>query len=87
MSSSWYIIALVGLIAVGILLMLYRRNQAGESLVRRGTESAAHRDYPMEREDARVGHMSAEDRAWETASLQRNQARIERGDAPAEQRL
>ncbi|MGH2615661.1 MAG: hypothetical protein ACRDJC_10515 [Thermomicrobiales bacterium] len=85
MSSSWFIIALVALAAASAVLLLYRNNQAGKSLVLHMTESDAHRDYPKEREDARVAHMSAEDRAWEAASLQRNQARIERGDTPVEQ--
>lgn len=32
------------------------------------------RDYNVERETDRVGAMSAEDRAWETASRERNRA-------------
>ena len=85
MSNSLVIITVVTLAAAGILL-LYRKHQSGRSLVLGGTESDAQRNYAKEREDTRVAHMSVEDQAWETASLQRSQAMTERADAVAEQR-
>lgn len=87
MTSSWYIIVLVGLAAAGILLMVYRKNQAVTRAVRLETAPDGHRDYATEREVARVAHMSADDRAWEAASLQRNQARTDRAVASAGQRV
>ena len=86
MLNTWVIIAAVAL-AAAILLLLYRKNQTSRDLILHGTESDAHRDYPKEREDARVAHMSVEDRAWETASLQRHQVSTERAAALAEQRV
>ena len=35
-------------------------------------------DYARDREDNRLAHMSEEDRAWETASLERERAARER---------
>ncbi|MBA3449591.1 MAG: hypothetical protein H0T18_00095 [Chloroflexia bacterium] len=87
MSNTWLIIAVVVLAAAAILLMLYRKNQsvAREFQIRRGTTPDAGRDYTQEREDARVAHMSAEDREWETATLQRNRDNIARADASVAQ--
>ncbi len=37
-----------------------------------GDEQHVSTDYARDREDNRLAHMSEEDRAWETASLQRD---------------
>jgi hypothetical protein len=42
------------------------------------------RDFGAEREDARQTHMSAEDRAWEAASRQRDQDTPAPGATPAD---
>ena len=61
----------------------FRRWWAGvRGRVRRGRRDDARpadgspsRDYPREREDARVAGMSEDDRAWEAASRQRDRDR------------
>ncbi len=40
------------------------------------------RDYAQEREDSRQAGLSDEDRAWQEASLQRDQERRERDQSP-----
>ena len=42
------------------------------------------RDYPREREDARVAGMSEDDRAWEAASRQRDRDRREQDWTPSD---
>jgi len=80
--SNPYLIALAVVVVAGILLLLYRKNQHNEtsrSQDERQARSHTILDYAKDREDSRLAHMSAEERAWETASLQRNrenQARI-----------
>ena len=54
-----------------------------DRLRRRGTEgrpaaAPAARDFAQEREDSRQARLSEEDRAWQEASLQRDQERRER---------
>ncbi|MBA2597116.1 MAG: hypothetical protein M3Q50_04845 [Chloroflexota bacterium] len=91
MTNSWFIIALIVLAAAGIVLMFYRKNQTVRTEVRRATATATataanvNRDYAQEREGARVAHMSADDREWEAATLQRNRENIERAATLAEQ--
>ena len=84
--SNWYLVVIVVLAAAGIFLLLRSRN-AGAS--RRQEERRAESRlgpvaHVQDREDARLANMSAEDRAWETASLQRNQANEARRGALAE---
>jgi hypothetical protein len=77
--SNWYLIVLVIIAASGIFLLLRSRNAgATRREVERRAESRPGPAHVEDREDARLGNMSAEDRAWETASLQRNQAIQER---------
>ena len=89
--ANWYVIAVIGLAAIVVLSLLYRRNGAGGDRV--ATSSAGRLegartqpDYVKDREDARLAHMSAEDKAWETASLQRALVRQLQEDPLAEQR-
>jgi hypothetical protein len=73
--SNWYLIVLVIIAAAGIFLLLRSRNAAATRLQdERRAESRPGPAHVQDREDARLASMSAEDRAWETASLQRNQA-------------
>ena len=83
--SNWYLIVLVVLVVVSILLLLRSRNAAATR--RHDEQQVQSRPGPahiQDREDARLANMSAEDRAWETATLQRNQANEARRDALAE---
>jgi hypothetical protein len=43
-----------------------------------GDDESVSTDYARDREDNRLAHMSEEDRAWETASLERERAARER---------
>ena len=86
MSNTWLIIALVVLVAAGAVLVLYRKRQANQGVVLGDPGTDAARNYTQDREDARLAGMSAEDRAWETASLQRQQAQSAAADPLAEPR-
>jgi len=73
MSTSWYVLVIVVLAALGILYYLrYRRSSAGGSPFDRRDTVRPNRDFAQERETSRTDHMSEEDRAWEADSLQRN---------------
>ena len=83
--SNWYLVVIVVLAAAGIFLLLRSRNAGASSRQEeRRAESRLGPAHVQDREDARLANMSAEDRAWETASLQRNQANEARRGALAE---
>jgi hypothetical protein len=84
--SNWMIIALVVLAVVGILLLLNRNRTANTRRidVERQARVPLGPDYANDREDSRLANMSVDDRDWETASLQRNQANQERLARPVE---
>jgi hypothetical protein len=77
--SNWYLIVFV-IIAAAEIILLPRSQNAGATRreVERRAESRPGSAHGEDREDARLANMSAEDRAWETASLQRNKAIQER---------
>jgi uncharacterized protein with von Willebrand factor type A (vWA) domain len=64
---------IVVLAAAGVLYLLARRNRRGGGRDGGPDGSAPPRDYRQERADDRQAGMSEEDRAWEAASLPRNQ--------------
>jgi hypothetical protein len=72
MGEWWYVIVIL---VLAVLIGLYFIDRQRRSRRDRGPGAtiAADRNYVGEREDARQAGMSAEDRAWETASQQRNQ--------------
>ncbi len=70
---TWYLIVIVVLAAASIFLLLRYRNAGATSRQEeRRAESRLGPAHVRDREDARLASMSAEDRAWETATLQRN---------------
>ncbi len=78
MSDWWYVIAIVALAAVGVLYLRARRTGTGGGS-NDGPDSARVRpDFTQDREDSRLSGMSAEDRAWEDASLRTNRETRER---------
>jgi hypothetical protein len=83
--DTWWVVIVAALIVGAIVVVVRsRQTQADQAQDRRMTvqrEGGAHspEEELSQREDRRLGGMSAEDRAWETASLERNRER----DAPA----
>ena len=86
MSDWWYIIAVVAVVALGVQYLRHRRTGKGRIGADPQTGASVPRAYKQEREDVRHAHMTAEDRAWEAASLQRNRETQEGADTRAEQR-
>ena len=78
MSDWWYVIAIVGLAAVGVLYLRARRTGTGGGGTDRSDGARARPDFTQDREDSRLSGMSAEDRAWEDASLRTNRETRER---------
>jgi flagellar biosynthesis/type III secretory pathway M-ring protein FliF/YscJ len=72
---NWlWVVLIVVIAAIAVTtLMRMRTTQAQGRQSALESESATNtaRDYSQEREDLRSSNLSAEDRAWETASLQR----------------
>ena len=81
MSDWWYVIAIVGLAAVGVLYLRARRTGAGGGRNDGPDGARARPDFTQDREDSRLSGMSAEDRAWEDASLRTNRETRERDAA------
>ncbi len=84
MSNPLVVAVVFALAGAAVLLLCYRMSEPARSQALHGAEPGAHHDYPKEREDARVAHMSADDRAWEAASLQRNRDMTGRVGSPEE---
>ena len=80
MSDWWYVIVVVVLVAAGILYARARRGRGGRDAPQ--GSARAPQDFVRDREDARLAHMSEEDRAWQAASLQRNRDAAARDDGP-----
>jgi hypothetical protein len=80
--DNWYFIVLIVLAAAGILLLIKRSMSRSRELADRHRLPALPPDYVKDREAARLANMSAEDRSWETSSLQRNRANQERTAPP-----
>ena len=79
MSDWWWIILLVLVIVAVAAFILMRGRNAGVS---GGAVDDPSRNYRGERETDRLGGMSDEDRAWESASLERNRQRDELKQPP-----
>ncbi len=85
--SNSYLIVLGVLVVAGIVLLLYRSNRKNGTTRSQDERQARSRlglDHATDREESRLAHMSAEDRDWEQASLQRNLEIQERRIASAE---
>jgi len=81
MDTLWWVVIIAVVIVGAIVVFLRsRQTQADRAQDRRITvqkEGGAHSagEEISRREDRRLGGMSAEDRAWETASLERQRDR------------
>ncbi|HYH12891.1 MAG TPA: hypothetical protein VD789_11095 [Thermomicrobiales bacterium] len=74
--SDWWWYALIIVVVLAVAVVAYMR--ARSSGATGGSAGDASRDYRGERETDRLGGMSAEDREWEAASLERNRQSQER---------
>lgn len=68
MSDWWYLLVALAVIAIAAVVVMRGRRA---SVAQTGTIDSA-RDYGAERETGRLDSMSAEDREWEAASLERS---------------
>lgn len=84
MSNPFVIVVVVALVVAALFLLRLRKSDPVRIQPVLGVAPGAYRDFPMEREDARIAHMSADDRAWEAASLQRNRDMTGRAASPEE---
>lgn len=74
----WYMLILgVVLAVIGIVFMRSRTTDGTAD-----TTVDAPRNYTTERETARTGGLSEEDRTWEAASQERNRQKHERDSSP-----
>ena len=82
MWDRWSILLIILIVEAAVIA--YTRVRRGRAA---GPESAGpSRNYTDERESDRVCGMSAEDREWEAASIQRNRDAKERDTAPPARR-
>ena len=91
-NQLWILVAVVVIVAIVVAYMRSRQSQERQTRVQRmGVQEQGRAQSPGEeisqREDRRLTGMSAEDREWEQASLQRNRdiqerRRTEGPDAP-----
>ena len=84
MSNAWYLIVIVGIVVAAVLLLRSRSNRSGPRAEHQSARRELALDHVQDRETSRLAHMSAEDRDWEQASLQRNRDNEARKDAPAQ---
>jgi hypothetical protein len=69
MSDLWFVLVVVVVVVLALFYLRTRRKASGSPPVGSGRADG---DYVRGREDSRVTGMSAEDRDWEAASLQRD---------------
>jgi membrane protein implicated in regulation of membrane protease activity len=84
LSTQWWVVVAVVLVVVVVFAYVRsRRHQVSQtrelrmSAQEQGRAQSSAEDI-SQREDRRLGAMTPEDRAWETASLERNREREER---------
>ncbi len=80
MSNWWYLIVIVALVAGIILFLRARQKSPGRGSSDPLGSTGGPADVRQDREESRRAHMSDEDRAWETASLRKDQATREPSD-------
>ena len=84
MSTQWWVVIAVVLVVIVVFAYLRsRRHQVSQTRELRMSAQEQGRaqstaEEISQREDRRLGAMTAEDRAWETASLERHRERASR---------
>jgi hypothetical protein len=87
MTTGWVVAIAVVIVAAVVLLYLRdHRSRVGRPATRPSGDAGPAPTIAEAREAARLEHMSAEDREWEAASLQRQRARDAAGDPTPEAR-
>ena len=86
MANPLVVIVIVALVVAAVVLVRSRTSELTMPRPVYGAEPGAHRDDSQEHEVARIASMSAEDRAWEVASLQRIQDMTRRAAGSSEER-
>ena len=81
MSELWYVLIVLALVAIGGAVLWWRRTRTADRIRARDAPGPLSRNYTDERETTRTGGLSAEDQAWETDRLRRNQE-AQRGNQP-----
>lgn len=76
MEIWWIVLALFVLAAIVVLAVVWRNARQGSS--ENAPTSAPDRDFAADREASRLSGMSAEDRDWQAASLEKDRANRER---------
>ncbi len=84
MSSWWYLVVIVALVAGTILFLRDRQKRPDRGSSDPLGSTGVPADFRQDREESRRAHMSDEDRAWETASLRKDQATREPRDLSGE---
>jgi hypothetical protein len=90
MSTQGWVVIVAVLIVIAVFVYLRsQRTQVSQAQDRRmSMQEQGRAQSPAEeisqREEQRLAGMSAEDRAWETASLERNRERVERAQRAEE---
>lgn len=80
----WYLLVIVVVVLAGLLLFRLQRQRGQAQRTTPMDVGGGERDYAGDRERVRSEGMSADDRAWELASQQREQERSARrqGETP-----
>ncbi len=84
MSNWWYLIVLAAVVAGVMLYLRARRKSTSGNSTEPLDSTPVPADFRQDREDSRRAHLSDEDRAWETASLRKDQATREPRDLSGE---
>jgi hypothetical protein len=81
MDSSWIVIVVA---VAAVAYFLYdRQRRSTRDEARRKPDASGTGDFTADRETSRLAGMSEEDRAWEQASLGKNQRQEEQAGQPA----
>jgi len=77
MSDWWIFLVIAGVVAIAVVYFVTQRHRSNTHRDDRGVVPDT-RDYVQERETNRLGNMSAEDQAWQAASLSKDRTTRER---------
>jgi hypothetical protein len=80
MDAWWFLAAIVPIAVIGVLCVVLRSRGSRQDRTegRDAASTTTERDFVSERETSRLGNMSAEDRAWQSASLEKERVNRER---------